>query len=232
MSTTQSRTLGVAVVGLGVGEQHARAYAAHPACTVRRVFDLDPSRATRIAADLPGTAVAASYQSILEDEEIDIVSIASFDDAHFEQVVGALGAHKHVFVEKPLCRTHAELQKISALWRREKGRVQVGCNVVLRAAPAFIWLKKQIVSGALGRMYAIDGDYLYGRLHKITDGWRSGVDSYSVMLGGGIHLIDLVLWLTGQRPVSVTAAGNRICSGASVFRYRGEWGHRLQPEPA
>ena len=43
-------------------------------------------------------------------------------------------------------------------------------------------------------------DYLYGRLQKITDDWRSRVADYSVMLGGGVHMVDLMLWLTGQRP--------------------------------
>jgi predicted dehydrogenase len=39
------------------------------------------------------------------------------------------------------------------------------------------------------------------------------------MQGGGIHLIDLLLWLTGERPGTVTAAGNRICTGGTAFRY-------------
>ncbi|MFA6180475.1 MAG: Gfo/Idh/MocA family oxidoreductase, partial [Candidatus Methylopumilus sp.] len=67
--------------------------------------------------------------------------------------------------------------------------------------------------------YAFDGDYLYGRLHKITDGWRGETEQYSVMLGGGIHMIDLMLWLTGQRPVSVHAVGNAICASGTAFQY-------------
>lgn len=68
-------------------------------------------------------------------------------------------------------------------------------------------------------MYAFDGDYLYGRLPKITEGWRSRIDDYSVMEGGGIHLIDLMLWITGERPTTVRTAGNRICTHGTVFRY-------------
>ena len=45
------------------------------------------------------------------------------------------------------------------------------------------------------------------------------VADYSVMQGGGVHLIDLMLWLTGQKPKSVTALGNRICTRESSFRY-------------
>mgnify|MGYP000145869540 CR=1 FL=1 len=64
-----------------------------------------------------------------------------------------------------------------------------------------------------------NGDYLYGRLHKITGGWRRDVKDYSVNQGGAIHMIDLMLWTTGQRPETVSAVGNRICSGDSGFQY-------------
>ncbi len=147
-----------------------------------------------------------------------MVSIASFDDAHFEQTLAALEAGKRVFVEKPLCRTVDEARKLKRAWEGA-GRPALASNLVLRGAPLFVWLRDQLAAGALGAPYAFDGDYLYGRLHKITEGWRGDVDDYSVMLGGGVHLVDLMLWLTGQRPVRVTATGNRISTGGTRFRY-------------
>jgi predicted dehydrogenase len=71
----------------------------------------------------------------------------------------------------------------------------------------------------MGEVFAFDGDYLYGRLSKITDGWRAEVEDYSVMAGGGIHLVDLLLWITGQRPTVVSALGNRLCAKETRFRY-------------
>src|SRR5207244_3826116 len=64
----------------------------------------------------------------------------------------------------------------------------------------------------------LEGDYNYGRLHKIVDGWRGKLPYYSVVHGGAIHLIDLLLWLTGERIVEVTARGNQIASRGSSFR--------------
>src|SRR5205807_9291260 len=64
-----------------------------------------------------------------------------------------------------------------------------------------------------------DLDYLYGRLQKITEGWRKNIENYSVIEGGGVHLIDLMLWLTGERPSFVWAAGNRISTKDTAFRY-------------
>lgn len=205
-----------AVVGLGVGEQHARALARLPQCELRWLFDLDGAKATRLAAAV-GAQAAPSYEAILADDAVGLVSIASYDDAHFDQVVAALEAGKHVFVEKPLCRTMAELRRIKKLVG-ETGS-QLASNLVLRSAPLYRWLRDAVRNGRLGEIYAFDGDYLYGRFHKITDGWRRDVLDYSVMEGGGIHLVDLMLWVTGQRPARVDASGNRIASAGTAFRY-------------
>ncbi len=213
------KVLGVGVVGLGVGEQHARAFHAHPACEVRSLCDLDAGRARALAVEFPRCTVAGRFEEMLADPRLDVLVIASFDDAHYRQVIAALQAGKHVFVEKPVCRTLSELADIKARWQAEGGRLKLHSNLVLRAAPLYVWLREQIRAGALGRIYAFDGDYLYGRLHKITEGWRKDVSEYSVMQGGGIHLVDLMLWLTGEIPVAVSGIGNCICTSGTAFRH-------------
>ena len=129
--------LDVGVVGLGVGEQHAHAYARHPA--VRRVWlcDQNEERVRAVAARVEKSAVAGTFDSLIADESVLVVSIASFDDAHFRQVAAALGAGKHVFVEKPLCRTLEELAEVRRLWSAAGGRLKLGSNLVLRAAPLY-----------------------------------------------------------------------------------------------
>ena len=209
--------LGVAVVGLGVGAAHARAFAAE-GCAVHWLYDLERCRSEALAAELGQGAAAESYERALADPRVQVVSIASFDDAHFEQVRAALLAGKHVFVEKPLCRTQAELEELSAI-TRDRPQLRLSSNLVLRGAPLYRWLREQRFAGELGSVYAFDGDYLYGRLHKITDGWRRDVVDYSVMLGGGVHLVDLMLWITGERPSSVSAVGNRISTAGTAFDY-------------
>ena len=209
--------LGIAVIGLGVGAAHARAYAAE-GCAVHWLYDLERGRAEALAAELGQGAAAESYEQLLADPRVDVVSIASFDDAHFAQVRAALLAGKHVFVEKPLCRSQAELEELSAIVRERPG-LRLSSNLVLRGAPLYRWLRDRRAAGELGRVYAFDGDYLYGRLHKITDGWRRDVVDYSVMLGGGVHLVDLMLWVTGERPDSVRTVGNCISTEGTDFRY-------------
>ena len=207
--------ISAAVIGLGVGEQHARALAAHPGARVAWVCDLDPERAEGVAASLGQGGVATDYEAILADPAVDLVVLATYDDQHAGQVVAALQAGKHVFCEKPLCRTLDEAAAIA----RARGDRHLACNLILRAAPLYRWLRDAIRAGELGEIYAFDGDYLYGRLHKITDGWRGAVDGYSVFQGGAVHLVDLMVWLLGERPVRVAAVGNRIVTRETAFRY-------------
>lgn len=210
--------LGVAICGLGVGEQHARAFHSISDCHVRWLYDLDPKRSRDVVERLGAGKVATDFESVLLDAKVQIVSIASFDDAHSHQVIKSFQAGKHVFVEKPLCRTVDELRSIKQTWA-SAGRLQLASNLVLRAAPLYQWLRKAVQEGEFGEIYAFDGDYLYGRIEKITQGWRRDVENYSVMLGGGVHLVDLMLWITAQKPDSVTAIGNRICTEGTGFRY-------------
>jgi len=204
-----------AVLGLGVGAQHARAIAAHPRARLAWLCDLVPARAERLAVELGQGAIARDYAAILADPAVNVVALASYDDQHAAQVRAAFAAGKHVFCEKPLCRTIDELHAIV----RARGSHHLACNLILRAAPLYRWLRDAIRGGELGEIYAFDGDYLYGRLAKITDGWRGGVEDYSVIQGGGVHLVDLMMWLLGQRPVRVAAVGNRIVTRDTQFRY-------------
>ena len=208
---------GVGVIGLGVGEQHALAFAGLDDCRLVAICDRDPGKLAEVAARLPACRRYARAEDLIDDPEVSIVSVASNDDDHFAQVMRAFRAGKHVFAEKPLCLREAELREIQAAWRASGG-LRLSTNTMLRLSPRFSWLREAIRGGRLGTVYAIEADYVYGRLHKLTDGWRGDIPDYSVMLGGGIHMLDLVLWLTGQRPVEVTAYGSSLASRHTRFQ--------------
>jgi len=204
-----------AVIGLGVGEQHARAWIQVQGARLAGVCDRDRQKVLRISREWK-TGTFQGWGEILKNPAVDAVSIATFDKQHARQVWGAVMADKHVFVEKPLCRSETELKQIRKAWSLTKPALMA--NLVLRAAPLYRKIQKMIGAGKLGKIYAMDGDYLYGRIHKITGGWRSRDKTYSVMAGGGVHLLDLILGFAGEKPVSVSAVGNRICTRGSRFR--------------
>lgn len=213
---TATRTLGVGVIGLGVGEQHALAFAGHSDCRVTALCDRDPAKLGLIGDSLSDARRYASAEALIDDPDVAIVAVASNDDDHCAQIVRALRAGKHVFSEKPLCLSAGELRQIRHAWRESAG-LRLSTNTVLRRSARFRWLHDTVRAGGLGRICSIEADYVYGRISKLTQGWRGQIPGYSVMLGGGIHLVDLVLWITSERPTAVQAMANDLGSRGSGF---------------
>lgn len=206
------------IIGLGVGEAHIAGYRSHPECEVVMAADFSEKKLAEVRSKYSGIKFTASADEILNNPDISVVSVATYDNFHAQQIVTALDNGKHVFVEKPLCLYKKEAREIRAALKRNPG-LKISSNLILRRAPRFINLKERIASGAMGTLYHVEGDYTYGRLHKLLEGWRGEMDYYSVISGGGIHLIDLILWLSGDAVTEVAAFGNRICTTGTAFRH-------------
>lgn len=127
-----------------------------------------------------------------------IASIASPDWMHGEQVLEALKRGKDVFVEKPLCTTADQLSKIKHAKRPEQ---KVSVNLPLRLHPPFA----ELASVNAGTIYQIEAEYNWGRLKNMA-GWRLD-PRYSIIHGGGIHMVDLMIWLTGKIPAWSSGLG-------------------------
>src|SRR4051812_44592641 len=101
--------LRVGIIGLGVGEQHLKTYLKQPLCRVTQICDIDRSKLKSLHSRYPDIPQTTHENDILKSPYMDVVSIASFDHMHARQVITALNHNKHVFVEKPLCQTPAQL---------------------------------------------------------------------------------------------------------------------------
>ena len=208
----------VAVIGLGVGEQHIYGYKNHPKCKVTKICDFNKDKLNEVHSRHQECIAIENANEILIDPTIDIVSIASFDNFHFSQIIKALDNNKHVFVEKPLCLLRSEYDGIINKLK-EKNSLQLSSNLILRKTYRFKKLRELIKEKKLGNVYLYEASYDYGRISKITSGWRGEIDNYSVMHGGGIHLIDLLLWLSGEKIIEVNALSSKIATADSQFRY-------------
>ena len=156
---------------------------------------------------------------MLDDPAIDIVSIASYDSDHHEQVMRALEHGKHVFVEKPLCQTEQQAREIHAALAARPELV-LSSNLLLRASPRFELLKRWIDDGRLGPRLLHGGRLrLRPALEAHARAGAATSSRYSVTLGGTIHLIDLLLWLTGDRAVRAQATANRLVTEGTKFRF-------------
>jgi predicted dehydrogenase len=212
------KRLKAGIIGLGVGERHIEGYERHPECEVAALCDFSDEKISLVGKKYPNIKITDNADEILKDSEIDIVSIASYDNYHYEQILKAIDNNKHIFVEKPLCLYEKEAIHIHSLLK-SKPHLKISSNLILRKSPRFQSLKQMIGNGELGQLFYLEGDYNYGRLHKITNGWRGEIDFYSVVYGGGVHIVDLFLWLTGEDIDEVAAYGNSISSKGTRFRH-------------
>lgn len=202
-----NNNLKVAIIGLGVGEHHLSAYSRNKNCKVVKVCDFDKKKELLFKKKYPNINFTNNYLDIVNDKEIKIVSIASYDNFHFNQIVKCIRANKHVFIEKPICLQPKQLKTIKRLLLNRRNIIS--SNMVLRTTPLFIEAKKEIEKKQFGNVFYLEADYLWGRVHKLYE-WRSKINNYSLILGAAIHMIDLIVWILNMKPTHVTAYGNKI----------------------
>jgi len=209
--------LNAGVIGLGIGEKHALAYQNHSKANLKAICDFNVDKLKELNLKFPNTNMETDSQSILEDDEIDMLSIASYDNFHSAQIIKALECGKHVMAEKPLCLNQGEMLKIFKA-KKNNPNAKLSSNLVLRTNSRFKKLKKDLSEGKFGEVYYLEGDYLWGRKNKLF-GWRAEMNYYSIILGAAIHMIDLIMWLLGSRPVSVQALGNDISNKNTNLKF-------------
>ena len=214
---SDERPLKAGVIGLGVGEQHLIGYARIPGVTVKAVCDIDPAKLSAVADRNAVDGRTTDWRRIIEDPEIDVVSICSHDDDHAEQAIAAFQHGKHVMCEKPVCLHRREAEAL--LRAKEDSGKLLTSNLILRHSPRFKALKERITAGEMGEIFYLEGDYIHQILWKITEGWRGLMDFYCVLYGGGIHLIDLMRWLIDDEVIEVSGMANKVLTPDSTFQY-------------
>ena len=156
--------------------------------------------ARQFGARFGGTDVHAA----LTDPEVDAVMIATRHHLHGAMVLDALRAGKHVFVEKPLCLTQAELDAIADFYKSAGDAapvLMVGFN--RRFSPYADALKRATEArvAPLVANYRVNAGYIPG------DSWVQGQEGGGRNLGEACHFYDLFTHLTGARVTQVNAVG-------------------------
>lgn len=106
----------VAIIGAGIGAEHAAGYAQLPdRFHVATICDLDEARGRALAETLPGAQWVASLDAVLADPAIDVVDVCLPPHLHVMAATRALEAGKHVICEKPLATSLEAADKLAAL---------------------------------------------------------------------------------------------------------------------
>lgn len=143
-----------AVIGCGgQGSRHGREFTNFNDCDVVAVCDVDPERRGKLAHALPNTEsvqVEEDFRRVLDNPEIDSVSVTTPDHWHTPIAIAALQAGKHVYVEKPCSHTVMEGYALAAAAKASGKCVQHGTQSRGTAAiqQGIAWMK----DGGLGKV--------------------------------------------------------------------------------
>lgn len=188
-------SVGVAVIGCGlIGKKRAAALAG---ARLVACADLDIARADVLAAAHPGTEAVARWQDAVVRPDVDVVVVATTNDALAPVTAAAIHAGKHVLVEKPAARSVAEIDPLIEAATRMNVRVRVGFNH--RYHPALRKARELVSNGALGPLMFLRGRYGHGGRVGYDREWRANpaLSGGGELIDQGVHLIDLAGWFLG-----------------------------------
>lgn len=107
--------LRVALIGLGIGRQHAAAYKAMAdRFEITAVCTLNESQARAAAAEYGARYALTRFEDVLNLPDVDVVDICTPPHLHTEQSLAALAAGRHVVCEKPLAADVASIDRLAA----------------------------------------------------------------------------------------------------------------------
>lgn len=190
-------------IGLMFGNAHLEGALAYGA-EVAAICDLDAEtlRKSGEKYNIPEEKWTTDYHDILNNPEINMVSIAIPDQQHRQVACEMLAAGKHVLCEKPLALTREDIEEMVKVADESGSKFMVG--QICRFTPSFEKAKEIISSGTIGEIYFIESEYAHDYM-KLCDDWRADPNRHGV-IGGGCHAIDLIRWLAGD-PIEVFAYG-------------------------
>jgi predicted dehydrogenase len=208
----EAKKVDIGICGCGfIGRIHAKAYLAMPGVSIRGVFDSDGEKA-RAMVQSTGAQHFDSFDALLSDERIRVVSVCLPTFLHKEYVVQALQAGKHVLCEKPIALTMDDALAMLEAADQAQGRFMVG--LTHRFYAENILVQEAADSGKLGKVLSCSA-YRLG----VTPDWSAGGWMNDPALSGGaatdfvMHDIDLCNWI-GGKPRLVMAQGIRSSRGA------------------
>ncbi|GBF76842.1 hypothetical protein PA598K_05350 [Paenibacillus sp. 598K] len=185
-----------AVIGLGVmGRQHLRIYKEMEGVELIAVHDMNEAFAHKIGEEY-GVNVVTDAEQLFAMEELDAVSICTSDEHHYALAKLACQYGKHVLMEKPLATDISQAADIMRLVREAGIKMMVGHT--LRWDPRYYRAYEAVRSGGIGEPL-----HLFARrLNSYANGKRIQGRT-SVLKFLGVHDIDAIEWVTGDRIVEV-----------------------------
>jgi predicted dehydrogenase len=212
VAQTSQQSVGTALIGTGNrGSYLLEGILLQAPARVVAVCDTKPDRvdkaATVAARDKPATY--SDWRKILERKDVDAVFIATPPDLHSDMAVAALRAGKHVYCEKPIGITPAQVQAIINAAKSSNKVFVPGQQ--LRSIKEYMEAVRKIRGGIMGDVMMVKA-----QRHAPADLPHDGSSAdwyFDVKRSGGylieqsVHNLDLCNWIIGEHPVRASGFG-------------------------
>lgn len=188
----RTNPIGYCVVGAGIwGSLHVSTLARDPHVNLVAICDLDGEKARAVAQQCGIPKVYTSHEEMLQDPEIEAVSVATPDFAHGAVSLAVVEAGRHLLVEKPMATTSEEC--LAVIDAAKRTGVTLMVDMHNRWNPPFVNTHESLRSGELGEVrhiYFRLSDSIYVPLSYISWGAKT-----TVLWFLGPHAVDTVRWL-------------------------------------
>ncbi len=217
----------VAIIGCGsiAKTAHIPSYLKCKNAEIKYFCDIIEERAIAATKKFGCGIAVKDYKEILNDPEVDAVSICTPNRVHSTIAIDFLNAGKHVLCEKPAAINLDEALKMQQAQKSTGMTLNIG--VVNRFNEPVNMIKKYIEDGKLGEVFHV---YASFRAHRGIPGLGGAFTTKSISGGGvlidmGIHFIDIVMYCTGDpTPLSVTGdTFSRLGKDIPNYVYRNMW---------
>lgn len=190
----------VGIIGYGLSGRYLQApfFASNPSFSLDAVV----TNSFNPKEQYPNIKVYSSVNELINDSEIDLISICSPSDTHFEYAKKVLEAGKHCLVEKPFTATFAEAEQLFTLAKSKNKVITAFQN--RRFDSDFLTIKKILSSGVLGEILTYEAHFDRYKPVLNPKKWKETVQpGNGILYDLGSHILDQAISLFGK-PISVS----------------------------
>lgn len=168
-------------------------------------------KAEKYQQEFGAAAAYGSAQEMLADEKVDIVYIATPHNSHYEWILAALKAGKHVFCEKSITVNSRQLEECVAL-ADEKGLVICDGTTLLHM-PLYKKLKQMIDDGAIGDVKMVQVNFGSCKEYDVKNRFFSKELAGGALLDIGVYAASFARYFMKSRPDVVLTTANYFETG-------------------
>lgn len=197
----------VVVVGYGgMGGYHADNIAGFPDFNLLGIYDIKEERCK--VAERKGVYAYPSFEAVLEDDRVELIVCATYNDCHKDIAIRAMRAGKAVISEKPVTLCSEDLEEMIAVSEETGKLFTVHQN--RRWDNDYRTIKNILDKNELGKVFSVDSR-VYGSRGIPNDWRREKQHGGGMVLDWGVHLLDQILMLNeGKEIESVYASVTNI----------------------